>query len=153
MHFFLSLGVQSVKSLTTRSVLHNWVSIPGSDRDFYQSSPRPEQSWRLSSSWLWNYLHANIRLGRGETLTLPCRNWNIIVTLLLLLSYHNYRHHHLSHVLHWLISKYRFHESNYKFYKQSYLKRTGSGQGSVEGSCEHGNELSGSIEFWEILNN
>jgi hypothetical protein len=25
------------------------------------------------------------------------------------------------------------------------------GQGSVDGSCEHGNELSGSIKCWEIL--
>jgi hypothetical protein len=27
----------------------------------------------------------------------------------------------------------------------------GSGQGPVEGSCEHGNEPSGSIKFWEVL--
>jgi hypothetical protein len=27
----------------------------------------------------------------------------------------------------------------------------GSGEGPVEGSCEHGNETSGSIKFWEIL--
>jgi hypothetical protein len=26
-----------------------------------------------------------------------------------------------------------------------------SGQGSVEGSCEHGNEPPGSIKFWEVL--
>jgi hypothetical protein len=26
-----------------------------------------------------------------------------------------------------------------------------SGQGPMVGSCEHGNKLSGSIKFWEIL--
>jgi hypothetical protein len=31
------------------------------------------------------------------------------------------------------------------------LDPSGSGQGSVEGPCEHGNELSGSITCWEIL--
>jgi hypothetical protein len=31
------------------------------------------------------------------------------------------------------------------------LDRSGSGQGSVEGSCEHGQEPSGSIKCWEIL--
>jgi hypothetical protein len=31
------------------------------------------------------------------------------------------------------------------------LDSSGSGQGSVEGSCEHGNKPSGSIEFWKIL--
>jgi hypothetical protein len=25
------------------------------------------------------------------------------------------------------------------------------GYGPVEGSCEHGNELSGSIKWWEVL--
>jgi hypothetical protein len=29
--------------------------------------------------------------------------------------------------------------------------RSGSGQGPVEGSCENGNELSGSIKCWEAL--
>jgi hypothetical protein len=29
--------------------------------------------------------------------------------------------------------------------------RSDSGLGPVEGSCEHGNEPSGSIKFWEIL--
>jgi hypothetical protein len=27
----------------------------------------------------------------------------------------------------------------------------GSGQGPTEGSCDHGNKPSGSINFWEIL--
>jgi hypothetical protein len=31
------------------------------------------------------------------------------------------------------------------------LKLSGSGQGPVEGSCEHGYELSGSIKCWEII--
>jgi hypothetical protein len=31
------------------------------------------------------------------------------------------------------------------------LERSGSGQGKVECSCEHGNEPSGSIKCWEIL--
>jgi hypothetical protein len=31
------------------------------------------------------------------------------------------------------------------------LDLSGSGQGAVEGSCEHGNKLSGSIKFWEVL--
>jgi hypothetical protein len=31
------------------------------------------------------------------------------------------------------------------------LDRSGSGQGPVEGSCEHGNEHSGSIKWWEVL--
>jgi hypothetical protein len=31
------------------------------------------------------------------------------------------------------------------------LDRSVSGQGPVEGSCEHGNELSGSIKCWELL--
>jgi hypothetical protein len=31
------------------------------------------------------------------------------------------------------------------------LDRSGSGYGPVEGSCEGGNELSGSIKYWEIL--
>jgi hypothetical protein len=30
------------------------------------------------------------------------------------------------------------------------LARSGSGQGPVEGSCERGNELSGSIKRWEV---
>jgi hypothetical protein len=31
------------------------------------------------------------------------------------------------------------------------LDRCGSGQGPVEGSCEHGDEPSGSINCWEVL--
>jgi hypothetical protein len=31
------------------------------------------------------------------------------------------------------------------------LDRFGSGYGPVEGSCEHGNEPSGSIKCWEVL--
>jgi hypothetical protein len=31
------------------------------------------------------------------------------------------------------------------------LDRSGSGQGPVEGSCKHGNELSGSTEYWKVL--
>jgi hypothetical protein len=31
------------------------------------------------------------------------------------------------------------------------LDRSGSGYGPVEGSCEHGNEPSGSIKCWEVL--
>jgi hypothetical protein len=31
------------------------------------------------------------------------------------------------------------------------LEPSTSGQGPVASSCEHGNELSGSIEFWEVL--
>jgi hypothetical protein len=31
------------------------------------------------------------------------------------------------------------------------LDRSGSGLGPVEGSCEHGNEASGSIKCWENL--
>jgi hypothetical protein len=31
------------------------------------------------------------------------------------------------------------------------LNRYGSGEGPVEGSCERGNELSGSIKRWEVL--
>jgi hypothetical protein len=31
------------------------------------------------------------------------------------------------------------------------LDGSGSGQGPVEGSCEHGNEPSGSIKCWEVL--
>jgi hypothetical protein len=31
------------------------------------------------------------------------------------------------------------------------LDGCGSGQRPVEGSCEHGNELSGSIKYWEVL--
>jgi hypothetical protein len=31
------------------------------------------------------------------------------------------------------------------------LDRSGPGQGPVEGSCEHGNETSGSIKCWEVL--
>jgi hypothetical protein len=31
------------------------------------------------------------------------------------------------------------------------IDRTGSGYGGVEGSCEHGNEPSGSIKCWEVL--
>jgi hypothetical protein len=31
------------------------------------------------------------------------------------------------------------------------LDLSGSGLGQVEGLCGHGNEASGSIEFWEIL--
>jgi hypothetical protein len=31
------------------------------------------------------------------------------------------------------------------------LDSSGSGQRPVEGSCEHGNEPSGSIKCWEIL--
>jgi hypothetical protein len=31
------------------------------------------------------------------------------------------------------------------------LDSSGSGQGPVAGSCEHGNQLSGSIKFWEFL--
>jgi hypothetical protein len=31
------------------------------------------------------------------------------------------------------------------------LDWSGSGDGPVEGSCEHGNELSGSIRCWEFL--
>jgi hypothetical protein len=31
------------------------------------------------------------------------------------------------------------------------LDRSGSGLGPVEGSCEHGNEPSGSIKCWEVL--
>jgi hypothetical protein len=31
------------------------------------------------------------------------------------------------------------------------LDRSGSGKGPVEGFCEHGNEPSGSIKCWEVL--
>jgi hypothetical protein len=31
------------------------------------------------------------------------------------------------------------------------LDRSGSGKGPLEGSCEGGNETSGSINCWEIL--
>jgi hypothetical protein len=31
------------------------------------------------------------------------------------------------------------------------LDRSGSGYGSMEGSCEHDNEPSGSIKYWEVL--
>jgi hypothetical protein len=31
------------------------------------------------------------------------------------------------------------------------LDQSGLGQGPVEGSCEHGNEPSGSIKFWKFL--
>jgi hypothetical protein len=31
------------------------------------------------------------------------------------------------------------------------LGRSGSGYGPVEGSCEHGDEPSGSIKCWEVL--
>jgi hypothetical protein len=31
------------------------------------------------------------------------------------------------------------------------LDRSGSGWGPVEGSCEHGNEPMGSINYWEVL--
>jgi hypothetical protein len=31
------------------------------------------------------------------------------------------------------------------------LNLSGSGEGPVEGSCEHGNELSVSIKYWKIL--
>jgi hypothetical protein len=31
------------------------------------------------------------------------------------------------------------------------LNRSGSGKGPVDGSCEHGNESSGSMKCWEIL--
>jgi hypothetical protein len=31
------------------------------------------------------------------------------------------------------------------------LDRSGSGYGPVEGSCEHGNELPGSIKCWQVL--
>jgi hypothetical protein len=31
------------------------------------------------------------------------------------------------------------------------LDRSGSGYGPVEGSCERGNEPSGSIKRWEVL--
>jgi hypothetical protein len=31
------------------------------------------------------------------------------------------------------------------------LDQSGPGQGPVGGSCEHGNELSGSIKCWEVL--
>jgi hypothetical protein len=31
------------------------------------------------------------------------------------------------------------------------LDRSGSGKRQVEGSCEHGNELSGSINCWKVL--
>jgi hypothetical protein len=31
------------------------------------------------------------------------------------------------------------------------LNRSGSGQGPIEGSCEHGNEPSDSIKCWEVL--
>jgi hypothetical protein len=31
------------------------------------------------------------------------------------------------------------------------LDRSGSGWGPVEGFCEHGDEPSGSINFWEVL--
>jgi hypothetical protein len=31
------------------------------------------------------------------------------------------------------------------------LDLSGSGQGSVEGSCEHSNEPSGCIKCWEVL--
>jgi hypothetical protein len=31
------------------------------------------------------------------------------------------------------------------------LDRSGSGWGPVEGSCEHGDEPSGSIQCWEVL--
>jgi hypothetical protein len=31
------------------------------------------------------------------------------------------------------------------------LDRSGSGEGQVEGFCEHGNEPSGSIKCWEVL--
>jgi hypothetical protein len=31
------------------------------------------------------------------------------------------------------------------------LDRSGSGWGPVEGSCEHGNKLSSSVKFWEVL--
>jgi predicted deacylase len=30
------------------------------------------------------------------------------------------------------------------------LDRSGSGKGLVVGSCEHGNELSGSIKCWKV---
>jgi hypothetical protein len=30
------------------------------------------------------------------------------------------------------------------------LDRSGSGQGRVEGSCEHGDEPSGSLKCWEV---
>jgi hypothetical protein len=30
------------------------------------------------------------------------------------------------------------------------LDRSGSGYGPVEGSCEYGNEPTGSIKFWDI---
>jgi hypothetical protein len=32
-----------------------------------------------------------------------------------------------------------------------WIDRSGSGQGPVEGSCERGNEPSGSIKRWEIF--
>jgi hypothetical protein len=31
------------------------------------------------------------------------------------------------------------------------LDRSGSEKDPVEGSCEHGNEPSGSIKYWEVL--
>jgi hypothetical protein len=31
------------------------------------------------------------------------------------------------------------------------LDRSGSGEGPGEGYCEHGNESSGSIKCWEVL--
>jgi hypothetical protein len=31
------------------------------------------------------------------------------------------------------------------------LNQSGSGYGPMEGSCEHGNEPSGSIKHWEVL--
>jgi hypothetical protein len=31
------------------------------------------------------------------------------------------------------------------------LGRSGSGSGPVEGSCEPGNEPSGSVKWWEVL--
>jgi hypothetical protein len=30
------------------------------------------------------------------------------------------------------------------------LDRSGSGEGPVEGSCEYGDELSGSLKCWEV---
>jgi hypothetical protein len=33
------------------------------------------------------------------------------------------------------------------------LDLSGSGEGQVEGSCAHGNEPSGSIKCWEVLEN
>jgi hypothetical protein len=37
------------------------------------------------------------------------------------------------------------------YYLLNTIWEPSSGQGPVEGSCEHGNEPSGSIKCWEIL--